>query len=117
MLPADPDAQARFFYLAILGMVIASGVFYNYRHRLGAALQHAAIWVLGPWGTPLITMPQVPQIPSRQSCSKAMGSLPPRVRLSLTRSNISRNDACSLMSLAWYVSKPPGAEGPACRQT
>ncbi|HUS52550.1 MAG TPA: TIGR02281 family clan AA aspartic protease [Thermohalobaculum sp.] len=46
MLPADPDAQARFFYLAILGMVIASGVFYNYRHRLGAALQHAAIWVL-----------------------------------------------------------------------
>jgi aspartyl protease family protein len=46
MLPADPDAQARFFYLAILGMVIASGVFYNYRHRLGTALQHAAIWGL-----------------------------------------------------------------------
>jgi aspartyl protease family protein len=46
MLPADPDDQARFFYLAILGMVIASGVFYNYRHRLGTALQHAAIWAL-----------------------------------------------------------------------
>jgi len=46
MLPDDPDAQARFFYLALLGMVIASGVFYNYRNRLGTALQHAAIWVL-----------------------------------------------------------------------
>jgi aspartyl protease family protein len=46
MLPADPDAQARLFYLAILGMVIASGVFYHYRGRLGAALQHAAIWAL-----------------------------------------------------------------------
>ena len=46
MLPDDPDAQARLFYLALLGMVIASGVFYNYRNRLGAALQHAVIWVL-----------------------------------------------------------------------
>ncbi len=46
MLPDDPDAQARLFYLALLGMVIASGVFYNYRDRLGTALQHAAIWVL-----------------------------------------------------------------------
>jgi aspartyl protease family protein len=46
MLPDDPESQARFFYLAILGVAIASGLFYNYRHRLGAALQHAAIWVL-----------------------------------------------------------------------
>jgi aspartyl protease family protein len=46
MLPDDPDAQARLFYLALLGMVIAGGVFYNYRNRLGTALQHAAIWVL-----------------------------------------------------------------------
>jgi aspartyl protease family protein len=46
MLPADPDAQARFFYLAILGMAVAAGVFYNYRDRLGTALQHAAIWAL-----------------------------------------------------------------------
>ena len=46
MLPNDPDAQARFFYLAILGMAVASGVFYNYRDRLGTALQHAAIWAL-----------------------------------------------------------------------
>jgi len=46
MLPDDPDAQARLFYLAILGMAIACGVFYNYRNRLGTAVQHAAIWVL-----------------------------------------------------------------------
>ncbi|HSF96607.1 MAG TPA: TIGR02281 family clan AA aspartic protease [Thermohalobaculum sp.] len=46
MLPDDPDSQARFFYLALLGMVIASGLFGMYRHRLGAAMQHAAIWVL-----------------------------------------------------------------------
>ena len=46
MLPDDPDARARFFYLAILGTVIAVGLFYSYRHRLGAALQHALIWVL-----------------------------------------------------------------------
>lgn len=46
MLPDDPDAQARLFYLAILGMAVAAGVFYNYRDRLGAAVQHAAIWAL-----------------------------------------------------------------------
>ncbi len=46
MLPDDPDAQARLFYLALLGMVIAGGVFYNYRDRLGTAVQHATIWVL-----------------------------------------------------------------------
>ena len=46
MLPDDPDAQARFFYLALLGIFVASGVFYNYRSRLGTAAQHAAIWVL-----------------------------------------------------------------------
>lgn len=45
-MPTDPDSQARLFYLAILGMVIASGVFYNYRDRFGAAVQHAAIWAL-----------------------------------------------------------------------
>lgn len=46
MLPDDPDAQARLFYLAMLGMVVASSVFFGYRRRLGAAVQHAAIWVL-----------------------------------------------------------------------
>ena len=46
MLPDDPDAQARLFYLALLGMALAGGVFYHYRARLGTAVQHAAIWVL-----------------------------------------------------------------------
>ncbi len=46
MLPDDPDAQARLFYLSILGMAIVSGVFYSYRERLGTAVQHAAIWIL-----------------------------------------------------------------------
>lgn len=46
MLPDDPDAQARIFYLVLLGSAIAIGVFAQYRHRLGQAAQHAAIWVL-----------------------------------------------------------------------
>ncbi len=46
MLPDDPDTQARFFYLALLGMVLAAGLFRFYRARLGQALQHAAIWGL-----------------------------------------------------------------------
>lgn len=46
MLPDDPDAQARFFYLAILGIAIAVGVFASYRDRMGQAMQHVAIWAL-----------------------------------------------------------------------
>ena len=46
MLPDDPDAQARFFYLAILGGAVAIGLFARYRQRLGTMLQHVAIWVL-----------------------------------------------------------------------
>lgn len=46
MIPDDPDAQARFFYLAALLIFVASGVFYRYRGRLSSALQHAAIWLL-----------------------------------------------------------------------
>ncbi|HUF86915.1 MAG TPA: TIGR02281 family clan AA aspartic protease [Thermohalobaculum sp.] len=46
MLPDDPDAQARFFYLALLGIVLAAGLVHFYRARLGTALQHAAIWGL-----------------------------------------------------------------------
>ncbi len=46
-----------------------------------------------PCGTPLITRPQEPQIPSRQSCSKATGSSPlARSARSLRTSSISRND-------------------------
>lgn len=46
MLPDDPEAQVRIFYLSILGMAVASGLFYRYRGQLGTALQHATIWVL-----------------------------------------------------------------------
>ncbi len=43
---SDPDSQARFFYLAILGLVVAAGVFRAYRGRMGQAVQHSMIWVL-----------------------------------------------------------------------
>ena len=32
----------------------------------------------GPWAWPLIIIPHDPQMPSRQSCSKAIGSSPSR---------------------------------------
>lgn len=46
MLPEDPDAQARMFYLVLLGAAISVGVFARYRHRMGQAVQHMAIWAL-----------------------------------------------------------------------
>lgn len=46
MSDLDPNSQARFFYLLILGLALLSGVFWRYRGRLGQGLQHAAIWVL-----------------------------------------------------------------------
>lgn len=46
MLPLDPDSQARVFYLVLLGAFLLVYLFGAYRHRLGQALQHAAIWVL-----------------------------------------------------------------------
>jgi len=46
MIPDDPDAQARLFYLAALLLVVAGGVLHRYRGRLSTALQHAAIWLL-----------------------------------------------------------------------
>ena len=52
----------------------------------------------GPWARPLIIIEQEPQMPSRQSWSKAIGSRPSAVRRSLTTSNISRNDISGLMS-------------------
>ena len=48
-----------------------------------------------PWAAPLITMPHMPQMPSRQSWSNAMGSSPLTVRSSFNRSSISRNDMSS----------------------
>jgi aspartyl protease family protein len=46
MLPLDPESQARAFYLVLLGAFLVLYLFSAYRHRLGQALQHAAIWVL-----------------------------------------------------------------------
>ena len=46
MLPNDPNAQARIFYLAVLGIVLAAGLLHLYRRRMGAALRHAAVWLL-----------------------------------------------------------------------
>ena len=51
-----------------------------------------AVPFCGPWAWPLIIIPQVPQMPSRQSCSKAIGSSPSAISRSLTTSSISRND-------------------------
>ena len=55
----------------------------------------------GPWAWPLIMRPQVPQMPSRQSLSKVIGSRPASMSDSLTLSSISRKDISSFTSLAW----------------
>jgi hypothetical protein len=57
----------------------------------------------GPWAWPLIIIPHDPQMPSRQSCSKAMGSSPLAMSRSLTMSSISRKDMSGLMPLASSV--------------
>ena len=49
----------------------------------------------GPWAWPLIISPQVPQMPSRQSWSKAIGSSSAALSFSLSTSSISRNDMSS----------------------
>src|SRR5262252_3345691 len=77
---------------------------------------HTVVAGIGPCGTPLTTRPHVPQIPSRQSLSKATGSSPRRVRSSLTTSSISRKDISWLMSLASYVTNCPGVVAFLCRQ-
>ena len=46
----------------------------------------------GPCARPSIMKPHEPQMPSRQSCSKAIGSSPRRSSESLSTSSISRND-------------------------
>src|SRR5208337_288816 len=66
---------------------------------------------------PFTTWPQVPQMPSRQSLSKAMGSRSVFTRPSLTTSSISRNDMSERMSRASYRSSLPLSLGPFWRQT
>jgi hypothetical protein len=54
----------------------------------------AVVFFWGPWAAPLITMPHMPQMPSRQSWSKAIGSWPLAASSSLRTSSISRKDMC-----------------------
>ena len=42
----DPWTDGRVYYLLLLGVFVLVWVFRGYRHRLGTAVQHAAIWVL-----------------------------------------------------------------------
>src|SRR5688500_11322284 len=70
-----------------------------------------------PCAMPLIMKPQVPQIPSRQSLSKATGGRPSRVSRSLSTSSISRKDMCSETSGISWRSKAPGASAEGWRQT
>src|ERR1039457_7094561 len=60
--------------------------------KLRMYVWHEATPWLGPCGLPLITSEHVPQIPSRQSCEKAIGSSPLAAISSFTTSSISRND-------------------------
>ena len=71
----------------------------------------------GPCGTPLIIMPHVPQMPSRQSWSNAIGSSPFAISCSLTTSSISRNDMCSLTLGLVAHELALGRSGPVWRHT
>ena len=55
----------------------------------------------GPCGRPFIYMEQVPQMPSRQSWSNAMGSFPSRISSSFRTSNISRKDISEEKFFTW----------------
>ena len=61
----------------------------------------AVVRVRGPWALPFTTRLQVPQMPSRQSWSNAIGSSPFWVSSSLTTSSISRKDMSGLTLFAW----------------
>ena len=52
----------------------------------------------GPCASPLIIRPHMPQMPSRQSESNAIGSSPSALSRSLRTSSISRNDMSSEIS-------------------
>ena len=52
----------------------------------------------GPWASPEIIRPHMPQMPSRQSLSKATGSVPSAMSCSLRTSSISRKDMSGEMS-------------------
>src|SRR5438046_4306221 len=64
-----------------------------------------------------MTREQVPQMPSRQSESKAIGSSPRAMSSSLTTSSISRNAMSGRRFFASRDSKRPGVVEFFCRQT
>ena len=74
-----------------------------------------AIFGRGPCGCPLTTSPQVPQIPSLQSLSKAIGILPSFSNLLFNSSSISRIEA-SGETETLNCSKSPIASVDSCRQ-
>ena len=71
----------------------------------------------GPCGLPFTTIPHIPQMPSRQSWSKAIGSSAFSMRRWFTTSSISRKDMSGLMSGASYVTNFPSDFASFCRQT
>ena len=72
---------------------------------------HTVVARCGPWAMPLIISPHMPQMPSRQSWSKAMGRSPLMMSRSLTTSSISRNDMSVLMPGASYLTILPARAG------
>jgi hypothetical protein len=62
---------------------------------------HTVVPLRGPWARPLIIMAHEPQMPSRQSWSKAIGSPPVLVSVSLRTSSISRNDMSGETASSW----------------
>ena len=56
----------------------------------------AVVAFCGPWATPSITSEHMPQIPSRQSWSKATGSSPETMSDSFSWSSISRKESSVL---------------------
>ena len=63
---------------------------------------------IGPWGMPLIVIEHMPQMPSRQSWSKAKVSLPALMSCSLSMSIISRKEAEVGTAARECSSKAPG---------
>ena len=78
---------------------------------------HVAVPFCGPCACPLIITPQLPQMPSRQSWSNAIGSRPSSISRSFTTSRNSRNDISGDTPGASIVSNAPGLSGPYWRQT
>ena len=64
-----------------------------------------------------MTMLQVPQIPSRQSLSKATGSFPSAVRRLFTISSISRKEHSEGISLASISTNSPALSFDFCFQS